>query len=282
MRNEETLIPYHASDLTGKRVLVFAPHPDDETIGCGGSLALHSMAGDPVKIVFLTNGAKGDTSGKIIREEYVKLRKAEAVAACACLGVTDLEFWAYEDRTLAGSRGALGRMIDLFEGFCPQIVYAPSPLEFHPDHRAACFLLCDAIKHCHFDFEVAFYELGQPLRVNRLVDITGVSGQKAMALDAYKSQLKERAYGDISLALDRYRSLTLAEDTTYAEGFSLWGTEIIRKTGPFSILFQPVERLMPGKGEAGPLVSVIVRTKDRPALLANDLMSIAGQKFVNL
>ena len=93
METEEKLIPYHATDLTGKKVLVFAPHPDDETIGCGGSLALHIKAGDPVKVVFLTNGAKGDSSGEIAKESYVELRKDEANKACAFLGVTDLEFW---------------------------------------------------------------------------------------------------------------------------------------------------------------------------------------------
>ncbi len=282
MLSEENLIPYHTTDLTGKKVLVFAPHPDDETFGCGGTLALHAGAGDPVKVVFLTNGAAGEASEKTDKVQYVKLRQNEAVKACVCLGVTDLEFWSYEDRSLAGSRGVLRRMIDLLEVFRPQLVYAPSPLEFHPDHRAASFLLCDAIHSYPSDLDVAFYELGQPVRVNLLVDITGVSGQKAQAVDAYKSQLKERAYGDIGLALDRYRSLTLTEDVIYAEGFSMWRTDIIRKIGPFSIPFQQVERLLPGAGEAGPLVSVIVRTKDRPALLANALKSIAAQTYANL
>jgi len=282
MENEKNLIPYHATDLTGKKVLVIAPHPDDETIGCGGSLAFHTKAGDPVKVVFVTNGAKGDSSGEIPREAYVELRRDEAAKACACLGVTDLEFWSYEDRSLAGSRGALLRMIDLLEDYRPNLVYAPSPLEFHPDHRAACSLLCDAIRSCRPDFDVAFYEVGQPLRVNLLVDITGVLDNKVKAMNAYKSQLKEMAYGDIASALNRYRSMTLPKGSTHAEGFSLWGADIIRKIGPFSIPFQQVERFLPGSGEAGPLVSVIVRTKDRPTLFANALRSIAEQTYANI
>ena len=282
METEENLIPYHSTDLTGKRVLVLAPHPDDETIGCGGSLALHAKVGDPVKVVFLTNGAQGDSSGRENRETYVQMRKNEAMEACASLGVTDLEFWSYEDRALAGSRGAILQLMDLIDSFQPQLVYAPAPLEFHPDHRAACVLLCDAIRACDTDFEVAFYELGQPLSPNLLVDITQVLPQKTKAIDLYESQLKERPYKDISIALNRYRSMTLSGGATHAEGFSLWGTGIIRKIGPFSIPFQQVGRFLPGPGEAGPLVSVIVRTKDRPTLLANALRSIAGQTYANL
>jgi len=276
------LIPYHSSDLSGRRVLVLAPHPDDETIGCGGSLAIHTRAGDPVKVVFLTNGAAGDSSGGFRRDQYVNIREQEAKNACGCLGVTDLEFWAYDDRSLAGSRGALRRLIDLLEVFRPDIVYAPSPLEFHPDHRAACMLLCDALHSYLPDLDVAFYEIGQPVRVNVLVDVTQVADLKGRAMDAYESQLRERPYKDIALALDRYRSLTLGRDVMYAEGFSVWGSEIIRKIGPYGIPFQQAERLLPGPAEAGPLISVIVRTKDRPALLANALKSIAAQTYPNI
>jgi LmbE family N-acetylglucosaminyl deacetylase/glycosyltransferase involved in cell wall biosynthesis len=282
MLTEDALIPFHSADPTGKKALVLAPHPDDETFGCGGTLALHARADDPVKVIFLTNGIQGDSSGKYDKDEYVKLRQNEAKKACACLAVTDLEFWPYNDRSLAGSRGALRRMIDLLKDFRPRIVYAPSLLEFHPDHRAACVLLCDALHSHPMDLDVAFYEIGQPVRVNLLVDITGVSEQKAQAVDAYQSQLRERPYGDISRALARFRSLTLAEDAVYAEGFSVWRSDIIRKIGVYSIPLQQAERLLPGPGEAGPLVSVIVRTKDRPVLLATALTSIAHQTYANL
>ena len=282
MHTEESFIPFCATDLCGKRVLVLAPHPDDETIGCGGSLALHAKAGDPARVVFLTNGAKGDASGEIDREEYVELRQNEAVNACAFLGVTDLEFWSYEDRELAGSRGALRQMIDLLQDFRPQLVYAPSPLEFHPDHRAACFLFCDAIRSCELEFQAAFYEVGQPLSVNCLVDITGVLDQKMRAMKTYKSQLEERPYEDITIALNRYRSMTLPEGVSHAEGFSLWDAAFIKKVGTLSIPFQHVHRLAPEPGEAGPLVSIIVRTKDRSALLANAVRSIANQTYANL
>lgn len=282
METEDKLIPYNATDLTGKRVLALAPHPDDETIGCGGSLALHARAGDPIRVVFLTNGARGDTTGSMTKEAYVELRQQEGAEACARLGIKDIEFWSYEDRSLAGVRGALRRMMDLIEDFHPELVYAPSPLEFHPDHRAACILLCDAIGACGGDFLVAFYEVGQPIRVNLLVDITSVLGEKEEAVKAYRSQLGERRYDDFTRGLNRYRSMTLPASVVCAEGFSMWQTDTIRKIGPFSIPFQQVERLLPGAGESGPLVSVIVRTMDRPSLLAEALKSIARQTYANL
>jgi len=282
MHTEENFIPFSVSDLCGNRVLMLAPHPDDETIGCGGSLALHAKAGDPVKIVFLTNGAKGDTSGKEDRNVYVELRQSESIKACDRLGVQDLEFWAYEDRALAGSRGALVQLVDLLRDFEPDLVYVPSPLEVHPDHRAACFLFCDAIRSYDLNFQVAFYEIGQPLSVNVFVDITSVIDLKQESMHVYKSQLKERQFADVIMGLSRYRSLTLPKGVTHAEGFSLWQTDIVRKVGPFGIPFLKIDKLSAESGEAGPLVSIIVRTKDRPKFLVNALRSIAEQTYANL
>ncbi|MCF8127559.1 MAG: PIG-L family deacetylase, partial [Deltaproteobacteria bacterium] len=282
MQTEEKLIPFHTKDPTGRRVLVLAPHPDDETFACGGSLALHAQAGDPVKIVFLTNGAKGDSTGKIEKEGYMVLRQEEAKRACEILGVSDLEFWPYEDRSLAGARGALGRMVDLLNDFRPELVYVPSPLEVHPDHRATCFLLCDALRSGDFSFEAAFYEVGQPITVNTLVDITPVLAQKNQAIDRYVSQLNERPYGEITLGLNRFRSMTLPKEVTHAEGFSWQNAKLVQKVGPLAILSHHSHRLAPNPEESGPLVSIIVRTKDRPYLLSNAIRSVTNQTYANL
>jgi len=243
MQSEEEIIPYHSTDLTGKRVLVLAPHPDDETIGCGGSLILHAQAGDTVKVVFLTNGAMGDTSGQYDKDSYVAMRQMESRKACACLGPLDLEFWDYEDRALAGSPGALNQMIDLLEKYQPELIYVPSPLEFHPDHRAAAFLFKDAIGNLTVDFDVAFYEIGQPLCVNRLVDITHVLNRKVEAFDKYESQIAEKPYGDIFISLNRFRSLTLPAGVTHAEGFSLWSADVVKDNDIFSVVCHDVEDL---------------------------------------
>lgn len=282
MQTEDRVIPYRATDLTGRRVLVLAPHPDDETIGCGGSLALHTGAGDPVKVVFLTNGARGDMAGAYSREAYVALRREEAQEACRVLGVTDLEFWAQEDRALAESREGLRRLVRLLAEYRPGLLYAPSPLEFHPDHRAACYLLQEAVRAYDCDFEVAFSEAGQPLRINTLVDISSVLDLKKAACEAYRSQLKERPYTDICIALNRYRSLTLPEGTTHAEGFVVWNTALLKKAGLLTLPFQKAARLAPSRREAGPLVSVIMRTKDRPNLLAHAVNSVARQTYRNV
>jgi len=228
--NEAQFIPFHTTDLTGKRVLVLAPHPDDETIGCGGSLALHADNNDPVKVVFLTNGGKGDMSGRFERDTYISLRQTESRNACACLGIQDVEFWPYEDRALSALTEVPGRIFGVLTDYRPDLVYAPSPLEFHPDHRATCSFLCSAVQLYPAACEVAFCEIGQPLRVNLLVDITPVLNRKSAALKTYESQLFERDYDGTTIALNRFRSLTLPDDVTHAEGFSFWSSEMIRKS----------------------------------------------------
>jgi LmbE family N-acetylglucosaminyl deacetylase/glycosyltransferase involved in cell wall biosynthesis len=282
MLSEEHLIPYHPSDLTGRRVLCLAPHPDDETLGCGGALALHTKACDPVKVIFLTDGAAGDSKATMEKDAYVRLRRQEAEKACRILGVTDAVFWPYPDRSLAGSRGALSKMISFLNDYAPQLVYVPSPMEFHPDHRAACFLLCDAITSHDEDFEVAFYEVGQPICVNRLVNITPVLDQKKDAISVYESQLKEQPYDELCFSLDRYRSMTLSGGITHAEGFSVYSSDMIKKAGVLSLPFQRPKRYGPDFQEAGPLVSVIIRTQNRSKRLAHALQSVVEQTYANL
>ena len=226
---EERYIPYRASDPTGMRSLVLAPHPDDETFGCGGTLALHARAGDQVKVVFLTSGDRGDISGGYEPRQYAQTRESEAQKACNCLGVHDVEFWGYPDRGLDKTPAVVKSIHTLLKDFKPQKIYITSPLEIHPDHIAAASHFFEAIQDVGPDFKVAFYEVNQPLRVNCLVDISPVVEVKKKAFQAYVSQLDLLPYTEISLALNHFRSVTLPGNVTHAEAFSIWSSRDLRK-----------------------------------------------------
>jgi LmbE family N-acetylglucosaminyl deacetylase len=133
-------------------IVILAPHPDDETLGCGGLLASASQLGLDARVAFLTDGAASHVDSPTWpKTRLAEVRKAEALAALAELGVS-------EDRTLflgwpdsAPSRvGSLGharsiaRLLDWFETFAPRSLWAPWSKEAHCDHEAAAYL-ADAV-----------------------------------------------------------------------------------------------------------------------------------------
>src|SRR5262249_55735949 len=76
-------------------ILVVAPHPDDEAIGCGGMICLHRRRGESVHVVFLTSGERGlpDTPAEVV----IALREEEARAAGKVLGVSGIDFLRLPD-----------------------------------------------------------------------------------------------------------------------------------------------------------------------------------------
>ena len=210
--------PYVLSSLTGSRVLVLAPHPDDEAIGCGGAIRLHTLAGDAVKVVVLTDGRHGRTA-EVDEQGLMLQRQEESRASAAVLGVKDLEFWAIPDRSLGQSSEAGVRLASLLESYGPDLVYAPSPLEHHPDHRAAAALLWQAAGGLSRQARVAFYEITQPMAANTLLDISGVVSDKKRAVEQHQSQLALIPYGDLILGLNRYRCYTVSLQAVAVEGY---------------------------------------------------------------
>ena len=280
--DERLEIPFETTNLTGDRVLVLAPHPDDESLACGGSLILHAENRDPVKIVFLTDGSQADVAREHSRTEYIAMRRKEATEACEILGISDFDFWDIPDRTLISSPDALDRLCDLLRTYSPGLIYAPSPLEYHPDHRAAANLVWKAAERTQLDATIAFCEFNQPIRVNTLVDISAVVERKSRACAAYASQLRQRPYADVSLSLSRFRALTVSPEVEHAEGFFVLSSREI--SGRPVDWFTTCQHLGLATSEVAenPLVSIIVRTKDRPTLLREALSSILTQTYSNL
>jgi len=280
--SESDSIPYEAQNLRSERLLVFAPHPDDEVIGCGGLVALHLREGRRVRIVVVTDGTEAETSGD--RDAYRDLRERETIAAVASLGEAEVEFLRIPDRRLDAHAASI-RFGEILGSFKPNLIAVPSTVEIHPDHLALSRAFCDFIAADPSLFadlavaKVAFYEVSQPIRPNALVDITAVAEAKYAAIAIHESQTKLRDYTAFARGLNTYRAMTLPPEVKFAEAY--WVTPLPSlRTTPFSALRQamgappPIEVVREKKP-----VSVIVRTKDRPALLREALESIRANHY---
>jgi LmbE family N-acetylglucosaminyl deacetylase len=186
------------------RVLVLSPHPDDEAIGCGGTLRKHAAAGDEVHVVFLTSGDAGG-HGRA-PGETARLREREADAAAAVLGLAGIEFWRQPDGALQPTPELAAQLRDQLDTFRPGVVYLPHDREAHPDHRAAVELLQAALRDLSAPPDVLMFEVWTPLEAfDHVEDISEVVDVKAAAIRAHASQCAMMRFDEAALGLNRYR-----------------------------------------------------------------------------
>lgn len=279
---ESEAIPYESFDLCGERLLVLAPHPDDEVIGCGGVVARHLREGRRVHVVVATDGA---AAGNPDADREAESRQGLALLAGDGGSHAELTFLRFADRHLADDLDALGaRLSAILHETRPDLVLVPSPIEIHPDHLALAKAFCTTVQSDPSLFadaavaRVAFYEVSQPIRPNALVDITAFAEAKYAAIAAHRSQVTLHDYVAYARGLNTYRSMTLP-DAQFAEGYWCVSLPALR-TMPFSTLRHAVSASLEIEVVREPLpVSVIVRTKDRPALLAEALTSIRATRY---
>jgi LmbE family N-acetylglucosaminyl deacetylase/glycosyltransferase involved in cell wall biosynthesis len=267
---EAEAIPYEPAQLRGERLLVFAPHPDDEVIGCGGLVAQHLRERRAVRIVIATNGAEAGDVG--VREE-------ESRRGVARLGDADVQFLRFPDRALDASveEHIREQLLD----FRPDLILVPHAAEIHPDHAALARAFIAVVQRDQALFadlavaRVAFYEVSQPLRPNAIADITEVAELKYTAIAEHTSQLAVRDYVSYARGLNAYRAMTMPPDVKFAEAYFVVRLPELR-TMPVSQLAQT--RDVEVARETLP-VSVVIRTKDRPELLREAIDSVRANDY---
>ena len=117
------------------RVLVVSPHPDDESVGCGGTLCIRVLQGDTVRVLFLTSGENGGHGRP--PTEAGPLREREAEIACAVFGLQKFEFWRLPDGGLRATKALTARLTDVIRQWRSDVLYVPHEEEMNADHRAA-------------------------------------------------------------------------------------------------------------------------------------------------
>lgn len=274
------LVPYSSSPVRAETVLVLAPHPDDEVLGCGGYLALVAAAGGRVVPVLLTDGGAGGLSGDADAATHVATRLAESTRAAELLGIEAPRLLGFADRSLSGRGEALvDAILALISEVRPDCVLAPSPAETHPDHRAAA-------RAAHLAFlragsgapaRLVFYEVSAPLAPNRLVDVGPVAQKKAAAVAAFVSQLRQLPYDEVVEGLNRYRAMTLPPGTSRAEAFlELTRQELLAL--PWRLLVRRAGAERPDAFVPSVTISVVIPTFDRLTELERTLAALESER----
>lgn len=208
------------------RVMMFAPHPDDESLAAGVFLQRAIAAGASVRIVYATDGERNGWPQRVLerklrirdsdRFRWGARRQAEALAALDSLGIApahaqflSLPDQGITDLLLAGCRATTARLAEIITRWRPTHLLLPSAADTHPDHSALAVLLGIVLDH-HLALHPA------PLRLHYLVHGASLSfEQKALELahGGAEEKAKRRAIGChvTQVALSRRRFFSYAK-----------------------------------------------------------------------
>jgi LmbE family N-acetylglucosaminyl deacetylase len=221
--SERSPLPKAVQDLPRGRVLMFAPHADDDVIGCGGTLARHADQDDAVRVVVVYDGRLGDSMGQHEPEEYVRLRREEALRAGAHLGLSDYDFWDNPEGHEPGPEQMLvaaQRVEQEIEAHKPDVIYAPWVGEQHVDHHVLGRVVRLAVARSGYSGRVLGYEVWTPLVPTEIVNITDWYAAKQRALAEHVSQHAEIAHmTHKALAISAQRAMYLNPEDLHGEGF---------------------------------------------------------------
>jgi LmbE family N-acetylglucosaminyl deacetylase len=206
----------------GMRIVVLAPHPDDEVIGAGGSLFKHLLLGNEMKVIYITDGREGRRKDQSI-EQIVAIRMAEARAACHMLGIEPCFLGVPDQGDLLNEQVIL-ELRHILHDFQPHLIYLPHKHDSHRDHfltNVLLYMACNNSSIASMNLDVGSYEIWSPLhRVNRLVNISELYGRKRQMMEEYQSQLSLIPYMQIMEGLNKYRTSHLPfPGITHVEAF---------------------------------------------------------------
>jgi LmbE family N-acetylglucosaminyl deacetylase len=208
--------PLDEHDLA-QPALVFAPHPDDETLGCGGTLLKKLSAGARVGVVFLTDGRR--SHARLMAEDELRaVREREAQAACRALGIEPQQvfFFGFADGELSRfQREATARVAQLLSEWRPVEVFVPYRHEPPSDHYVTYQVVMSALaqRHMHtlvYEYPIWFWDHWPWTSVRAHSAIARGGALKRSLLASMRLLRDFRCAVDITDVLDRKRA-ALAE-----------------------------------------------------------------------
>jgi bacillithiol biosynthesis deacetylase BshB1 len=213
-----------------KTVLIVAPHPDDAELAMGGAIAKMIIAGFNVVLVDLTDGEPTPFGSK-------KIRAKESKRASNILGIKNRICMDMPNRNLEPTLQNRRKLAEVIRLNKPDILFAPTMPDWHPDHKAALELTeaarfeakyhkTDMTGLPHWTPKLYLYYSPHRLHFHRpsvTMDISDVWEMKLDAIKAYQSQIKNNTYANSYSLLERIeitaKYFGRCINTRYAEPF---------------------------------------------------------------
>jgi N-acetylglucosamine malate deacetylase 1 len=203
-------------------VVVFAAHPDDEILGCGGTIAKLIQKGSKVHVVFLADGESSRDDIEDI-DNLILQRKNNAKKALKILGCDSIEFLDFPDNRLDSLDllDVVKKVENFIDAFKPYTIFTHYAHDLNIDHQITHNAVVTACRpqpgHCVKEllfFEVPSsteWNLSQAFTPNYFVDISSTLPLKINALNIYKNEMK---------IFPHPRSINAIEALTYFRGAS--------------------------------------------------------------
>jgi len=182
------------TSLPGEKILVLAPHVDDDMIGCGGAILKYLKEGKEVHIAYLTTGQKNGRSG-LNEKQIVEERKKEAFLVADCIGIpeSNLHFFNSRDSELLYT-DITCELNNILQDYQIDTIFFPSILDTHIDHYATSKKLLAVFNKSQVTVQnmtLMMYEVQSPISPlfsNTVLDITNEFKLKSKLLKYYRSQ----------------------------------------------------------------------------------------------
>jgi LmbE family N-acetylglucosaminyl deacetylase len=204
--------PSLVNKFEAKKIIVIAPHPDDEVIGPGGTLIKEVSSGAEVTIIYVTGNNNSE-------------RKREAISAANFLKVSAV-FLNMTEGDISIDPETLSVFANELNKIEADKIYIPLLCDDHDDHKRVNQLLLASYEKEYIEkknIEIWCYQIYTVLPANYIVDITDVIEKKKQAIKLYKSQENNRDWAHWAAGLNAFntRFLSGSPNKRYAETFFL-------------------------------------------------------------
>lgn len=240
-RADRAMTQLDPATLPGRRVLVIAPHPDDESLGCGGLIALLCRDGRTIHTVFVTDGGASHLhSPTWTRARLAAQRQAEAVEALRRLGAGSQPrtFLRLPDAAMPAPGSperdaAVDALARIVADLSPDLVVLPWRRDPHCDHRDSWHLAHDALRRAGvfpavLEYAIWLDELGAPADH----PLPGEADAVFVRIDAVRDEKRSAVAAHLS------QTGALIDDDP--DAFRLTATTVDRLTGPCERFWRPL------------------------------------------